>query len=447
MNIILESDLPNKKTGMIWSLNNGILIIHGTGKIPDCDCGHHPSAEWKDMKDLIREIHIEEGITEIGIRAFQNCANLEKVILPQTLKRVHAYAFWNCSKLVCITGARHFFQYVLDENRESRNEAILFGLESFHGVPWSRSMWGDFYIKEGILYCTFACESKKLVIPEGVHTLKSFSMNNLDLDSLILPQTLTVIQDYAFQHSRVKEKITLPDTVTDLAEYALIDCSILWRKNALLAEKTRAYRKLGEEKRKLFPYPFTQYSLSAVKQKSFFPYTRLRVAEKKLPEQPDGKYISYIVNRSLDIGRSIIRRLKKGSIVLCITYAENQLLSVKSFAWDDYYHLPNEYLMYPIWDEDNILVPWSDSFTYQEEEDILYAFGDENIPQLRKEGVLRTKSADIHEEWFCSNDKGNFGGPLELDLLEKWLLKHPFVAVYSADENRQKDHYRWFVDV
>ena len=308
-------------------------------------------------------------------------------------------------------------------------------------------MWGDFYIKEGILYCTFACESKNLVIPEGVHTLKSFSMNNLDIDSLILPQTLTVIQDYAFQHSRVKEKITLPDMVTDLPDYALIDCSILWRKNALLAEKTRAYRKLGEEKRKLFPYPFTQYSLSAVKQKSFFPFMRLRVAEKKLPEQPDSKYISYIVNRSLDIGRSIIRRLKKGSIVLCITYAENQLLSVKSFAWDDYYHLPNQYLMYPIWDEDNILVPWSDSFTYQEEEDILYAFGDENIPQLRKEGVLRTKSADIHEEWFCSNDKGNFGGPLELDLLEKWLLKHPFVAVYSEEENRQKDHYRWFVDV
>ena len=40
-----------------------------------------------------------EGITEIGINTFRECKGLRSVVFPDSLQKIHAYAFWNCTNL------------------------------------------------------------------------------------------------------------------------------------------------------------------------------------------------------------------------------------------------------------------------------------------------------------------------------------------------------------
>ena len=158
-----SKDTVVEKNMINWELNEyGVLIVDGKGVIEDCDCGSNPCAPWDSVKDRILEIRIMEGITEVGVNAFRNCRNLEKVVLPHSLRRIHAYAFRDCKKLVSMETDRQNFKYIYDDCEYAADDTIIFGVESFHNVPWSIARWGNFYIQEDRMYVTFAGDSEKL---------------------------------------------------------------------------------------------------------------------------------------------------------------------------------------------------------------------------------------------------------------------------------------------
>ncbi|MFR6659853.1 MAG: leucine-rich repeat domain-containing protein, partial [Clostridia bacterium] len=76
-----------------YQIENGVLTISGKGKIDDNvfvdDTG-------------INSVIIEEGITEIGIRSFNNCSNLTEVKLSESLTTIGGLAFGNCPGLTSI---------------------------------------------------------------------------------------------------------------------------------------------------------------------------------------------------------------------------------------------------------------------------------------------------------------------------------------------------------
>lgn len=448
-----ESTFAGKST-IRWTLEeSGLLTVEGKGKIGDYDCGRNPSAPWGDVKEKINMVCIQEGITEIGINAFRDCENLERVVLPHSVKKICAYAFWGCENLVQVETDRKEFRYIFDK-REYRNkrgcreeDTVVFGLESFHGVPWSRERWDGFYIQGDCLYVTFAGEERELTVPEGVRVLKSYSMNHLDVDSVTLPGTLETIEDFAFSSSRVKRQMILPESVTKLDHYALADCSIVWQDSSILKKLFGNPRRRKEEERKRFPSYFHQYQVSLKGKRAYGKFRKLQVTKNWPPRRADGSFSSYVMTTALDVGESVYKKIRKGNIVLCVSYEDNRVICVKSFAWDGYYELPNEYLMYPVMDEDDGLCPWRDSFTYQEKEDIVWAFEDSDGEELTEKGVLRNLHPDSHEEWFWSSDSGNYGGPLELRFLSMWLSLHPEVTVDSTEDNLERDKFRWFVSV
>lgn len=331
--------------GIIWNLDKfGTLTVTGKGKIPDCACGKRPDAPWENVKDQIREIEIGEGITEIGINAFRECIHLKQVSIPDSLQRIHAYAFWNCTELTDIYSGSRNFTYIYDRSGEEKENTVIFGVEAFHNVPWPESIWGDFYCRDGVLYVCFS----------------------------------------------------------------------------------------------------GKYHVVLVKDSSMGKFRRLKVLEKKRTDQEQDTVIE---DKHIDVGESLYRRIRGGKVILCITYADNRICSVKSFAWNSRCGLPEEYLMYPVRLENGEAGLWRDSFTYQEKEDIVSAFEDRDGGELEKEGVLRLYGPDKLEEWFWYGSKENFGCGLELDLLKLWLKEHPDIAVDSIEENRENDKIRLFVDV
>lgn len=80
-----------------WQLtDDGIMRVYGSGTMSNYSNNGMP---WRDLRDQIRTLVVEEDISMIGYYAFQNCDSLTTVTLPSTLKRIGQYAFQDCDNL------------------------------------------------------------------------------------------------------------------------------------------------------------------------------------------------------------------------------------------------------------------------------------------------------------------------------------------------------------
>ena len=75
---------------LAWAFDEstGTLTISGTGDIT--------KAPWKKLKNEIKVIEVEEGVTSICEEAFANCSNLETVVIPSTMEKIGKKAFFKC---------------------------------------------------------------------------------------------------------------------------------------------------------------------------------------------------------------------------------------------------------------------------------------------------------------------------------------------------------------
>lgn len=88
-----SSDISWQYDGM------GTLTISGSGEMPSYPQGQ--DAPWNNLDYDIETLIIEEGITEID--GFYKLSNLEKIILPESLKRFESCAFcWNWDDIIKI---------------------------------------------------------------------------------------------------------------------------------------------------------------------------------------------------------------------------------------------------------------------------------------------------------------------------------------------------------
>lgn len=432
-----------------WSIDSeGILSVTGTGRMPDLGGRNHARSLWEDIKESIRQVDIGEGITEIGLKNFEECRNLTEVHLPSTLTRIRAYAFRGCTALMKVEAGGKEFRYIYDkpvkedaentrklkrDSGEDREPEVVFGDKAFDGTPWAAQHFGEFYCRDGILYICFSGQDK-IRVPEGVHTIAKLSFRNVRAKELILPESVTRIEDYAFGGARF-DKIVMPDWMDHFSTGDYYGSILEAAGSSEPAERRPRFVKV----------PFL-YELALQKTK-YKGYRKFFVREKK---ETDGEGIW---GRNLvDVSASLRRRLKKGGVLVGIRWDEqHRVQSVKSFVWledDVNYREPviDEYLMYPVRLENGSIEPYRDSTTYQETDQLEYGFGDMNGEELMKMGAIRYPQPGTEEEWFWSEDTLNFEGAVEIELLEMWMEDHPGYVIDSMEENAEKDKYRMFVD-
>lgn len=80
-------------SNITWNLdNNGVLTFKGSGMMKDFgDTPYRPI--------LVKEVLIDEGITNIGNNAFKDCKNLTEIFIPNTCTVIGKNAFAGCSAL------------------------------------------------------------------------------------------------------------------------------------------------------------------------------------------------------------------------------------------------------------------------------------------------------------------------------------------------------------
>ena len=83
-----------------WTLNDhGVLYIHGTGEMKNYDS----DSPWfkEGLNNAIFEVIISPGVTSVGDFSFSSFIRMEKVTLPEGLKKIGRAAF-----ISCITSAK-----------------------------------------------------------------------------------------------------------------------------------------------------------------------------------------------------------------------------------------------------------------------------------------------------------------------------------------------------
>lgn len=187
---------------LTWKLGDkGTLTISGTGEMYNYSMADAP---WKEQKDLISALVVENGATSIGSSTFDGYTSLKSIKLASTVKSIGNNAFSN-------TGITSLD---LPEGMES------IGLGAFYN-----------------------CEKMtELKLPESLTTLNNGAFAFCKgLTAVTLPNKITFIGTLAFEECTGLTSITIPENVTEIRNQAFYYCTAL-----TMVELPKALQTVGD---------------------------------------------------------------------------------------------------------------------------------------------------------------------------------------------------------
>lgn len=159
----------------------------------------------------LEEISIPETVTKIDDLAFNGCTSLSSVTLHRGLKKIGKSAFKNCKSLVNMD---------IPETVTSIDTAVFRGCEAMRSIRVdSRNKYykSSPNKREGSDHVLFN-KNKSLLIAYPA------SSREVQYD---IPDSVTVISDWAFSECKKLSRITIPDTVREIGEGAFCNCILL----------------------------------------------------------------------------------------------------------------------------------------------------------------------------------------------------------------------------
>lgn len=229
----------------VWSLEDGVLTISGSGSIDYCG--------WSDYMYDITRVIIEEGITEIGDRVFENHSILKSIELPESLTAIRYGICRGCLYLNDVYYAGSFVDWAeLDVDRSNSNifaATMHYGkstAETASGSCGRNAVWTlkengtltisgsgaiydyDFSDNVSPWYNKFHGMIKKVVVEEGITDLGAYAFYYCDnLASVQLPEGLLSLGDHSFFGCEYMSGINIPESVTEIGEGTFHNCTSL----------------------------------------------------------------------------------------------------------------------------------------------------------------------------------------------------------------------------
>lgn len=185
--------------------------------IPDSVTSIGDSAFYNCVK--LANISIPSTVKSIGERVFENCKKLTSVIIPSTVTTIEERAFYCCSEMTSIfipasvssIGNNAFGNCSkLSEITVSNDNKYYTSKE---GVLFDKNMFKLICYPEGK-------EVTSYTIPESVTSLEPYALQGSSLNTIQLPNKLTLIREGALSYMSGISSINIPENVTDIEPYA-----------------------------------------------------------------------------------------------------------------------------------------------------------------------------------------------------------------------------------
>lgn len=195
---------------------------------------------------FVKKVTFEEVSTckEIASHAF-NSNILITITVPSSVETVSSSAFSYCEKLMEIVNLSSVTinnQYAITSIEDSKIEINEDGLIFYNGGSSRTYLVGcDNSVKEltlptrfnGNTYSIYKyafCQSMitSIVIPNGITTIGQYAFHNASkLKSVTLPNTLTVLESYMFYDCKALETVVIQEGVTTLRRWSFKGCNSL----------------------------------------------------------------------------------------------------------------------------------------------------------------------------------------------------------------------------
>ncbi|MBO7234403.1 MAG: leucine-rich repeat domain-containing protein [Paludibacteraceae bacterium] len=179
------------------------------------------------------EINLPNTVTSIGDEAFSYCSSLTSITIPNSVTSIGDYAFFECSSIFTITipnsvtsigyGA---FLYIPNIVYHGTAEGAPWGAQYHNAYVEGWLLYSD-ASKNHILKCSYRAYGE-IEIPNSVTTIEDYAFEDCSsLTSITIPNSVTSIGEEAFYNCSSLTSVTIPNSVTSIGEGAFMDCSKL----------------------------------------------------------------------------------------------------------------------------------------------------------------------------------------------------------------------------
>jgi len=166
---------------------------------------------------------LHEGLKKIGKSAFKNCRSLTKIELPASVTSISSAPFRGCESLTSIKVASKNKHYKSEPNKREGTDHVLFNKNKSTLIAYpanSREVQYDVPDSVTVISDWAFCECKKLnrvTIPDSVQVIGEGAFCNCArLDEIEIPDSVSVIDDCAFRGCTALERVIIPSSVTEL---------------------------------------------------------------------------------------------------------------------------------------------------------------------------------------------------------------------------------------
>ena len=205
---------------LYWEYDGGTLTIKGEGAMFDYS---RYDAPWDSYRENITAISLSSGITTIGNYAFSDITNLAKISMPSTLLSIGKNAFYHCASLSSIT---------IPANVDTIVPFAFAGCSALTSinVHAKNTTYDSRNSCNAVIHTatnTLAVGCQNTVIPADVVKIGDAAFERATFSYIEIPNTVTEIAQYAFYGCEYLTTIDLPDNLTTLGYAAFRHCYAL----------------------------------------------------------------------------------------------------------------------------------------------------------------------------------------------------------------------------
>ncbi len=157
--------------------------------------------------DSLKSVTITNGVTEIGTGAFEGCSSLEKITIPEGVTYIGSWSFDGCKSLKSINIPKSLTTIGVN------TFGNCVSLEAVYITDISNWCSIDFYVDE--------------FISNPLYYANNLYLNGELVTELVIPDDVTEIKRNAFCNCTSLITVTIPDSVTSIDYSAFENCSSL----------------------------------------------------------------------------------------------------------------------------------------------------------------------------------------------------------------------------